>query len=201
VIQLLTVTALAGAFCPGASDDAPCCHIRLAPAGSSLVRRVYAIGALASICGTTASLRGCDSVRWYLEPVFSQDFDMYLLCVSRSSWCCCSQPLARAIAYQHDLPKASPGSTGHGEGAGASHCRRYLSAHPYREGQWPAMKIHSTVGASSDSVPAGAILIRPTPSGSDFAESLVQHTVPFAIVVRTYSPARNGVFSPASCTG
>ena len=98
VIQLLTITALAGGVLDlGASDDA-------SPAVSQASARWIVAGtprlrsrALAQFAARTATLRGCHSVRWYLDCFQPRTLTCHLLCVSRSSWCCCSQPLRSGL--------------------------------------------------------------------------------------------------------
>src|SRR6516164_9232861 len=97
VIELLTMTALAGgvlALVHLMMRLLP--YPKLAPAGSSFVRRVCD-RALAQFATRTATLRGCHSLRWYLDCFQPRTLTCHLLCVSRSSRCCCSQPLRSGL--------------------------------------------------------------------------------------------------------
>ena len=107
VVQLLTVTALAGGvLAAGASDDA---SPAVSPAGA---RRIVAPAprlrgrALAQFAARAAALRGRHRVRRYLDCSQPRSLTCRLLCVSRSSWCCCWQRLRSGlIAYNTYQPK------------------------------------------------------------------------------------------------
>ena len=93
VIQLLTVTALAGGVLA-------LVHLmmRLLPHPSARARRIVVRSprlrgrALAPFATRTAALRGCHRLRRHLDHLEQRILTCHPPCVFRSSWCCCSQP-------------------------------------------------------------------------------------------------------------
>ena len=86
VIQLLTITALAGGVLDlGASDDAPPAISQASARGIASRTPRLRCRALAQFAARTATLRGCHSVRWYLDCFQPRTLTCRLLCVSRSS--------------------------------------------------------------------------------------------------------------------
>ena len=136
--------------CPGASDDAP-------PAISQASARRIVVPtprlrdrALAQFATRTATLRGCHSVRWYLDRFQPGDFDMSsTFCVSRSSWCCCSQLQRSGLLPQHEPAAGNPCRVRR-EGAGAplSVVSYLVAARPLPKGTLaPAEDFRSTLDA------------------------------------------------------